>query len=303
MTDALVSIVIPAWKPRVDWLQAAVRTALEQRDVQLEVVLVDDGSPEPVADMLADIRDGRLRHVRVEHGGVAHARNAGIAASRGAFVRFADADDVLEPGSCARLLRLAGPEEAIAYGATAVCDEDLQPHGVKSSRLEGWIARDCLLYRFDVRHMSMLFPRAVVEAVGDWYTGLPQCEDWDYVLRALEHAPARSDARVATFYRRHPSSLTVNVARGLECESLVIDRYFERHPEQAGTKLEREARAKLLLVRARAHAVTGISRAERLRLIREACRLHPARAAEELIIEGAEGVKRHTARAVAVLTG
>jgi hypothetical protein len=196
---------------------------------------------------------------------------------------------------------MTGAGEAIAYGATAVCDQDLQPQAVKASTLEGWIARECLLYRFDVRHMSMLFPRAVVEAVGEWYTGLPQCEDWDYVLRALERAPARSDPEVATFYRRHPGSLTANVVRALECESVVVDRYFERHPEEAGTKLEREARAKLLLVKARAHASTGIPRAERLRLIREAWMLHPGRAAEELFGEVVNAGMRRMARVVGAL--
>jgi hypothetical protein len=177
----------------------------------------------------------------------------------------------------------------------------LEPHTVKTSKLEGWIARECLLYRFDVRHMSMLFPRAVVESVGDWYPGLPQCEDWDYVLRALERAPVRRDPEIATFYRRHPNSLTANVARGLDCESLVVDRYFDRHPEQKGTRLEREARAKLLLVRAHAHAATGIPRAERLRLVAEACRLHLGRSAEQLFSEGVDAGKRRAARVVAAL--
>jgi glycosyltransferase involved in cell wall biosynthesis len=298
---ALVSIVIPAWKPRVDWLRAAVQSALAQQEVQLEVVLVDDGSPAPVADVFADIEDERLRHIRVDHGGVAHARNIGAAHSRGAFIRFADADDVLETRSSARLLRLAVESDGIAYGATAVCDEQLEPHAVKMSKLEGWIAHECLLYRFDVRHMSMLFPRAVIEAVGDWYPGLPQCEDWDYVLRALELAPVRGDPEIATFYRRHRNSLTANVVRGLDCESLVVERYFDRHPEQKGTRLEREARAKLLLVRARAHSATGIPRAERFRLIAEACRLHLGRSAEELLSEGFDAGRRRTARVVAGL--
>jgi glycosyltransferase involved in cell wall biosynthesis len=292
---------MPAWKPRADWLRTAVESALGQEGVRLEIVLVDDGSPEPVADLLADIEDDRLRHVRVDHGGEARARNAGLEASRGAFVRFADADDLLEPMSCARLLRLTGRGEAIAYGATAVCDEDLHPQSVKASTLQGWIARECLLYRFDGYHVSMLFPRPVVEAVGGWDTSLVQCGDWDYVLRALEHAPARGETEIAAFYRRHHGSLAANIARGLDYESVVVDRYFERHPEQAGTRLEREARAKLLLVRARAHAATGIGRRERLRLIMKACRLHPPRAAEELLAEGVTAGRRQAARVKAVV--
>ena len=277
----LVSIVMPAWNPRPDWLLAAVGSALAQSDCALELIVVDDGSPAPVTQLLADVTDPRLRLIRVEHGGVAHARNAGVREARGRFIRFADADDVLDQASTARLVRLAGDDGAIAYGATRVCDERLRPLDVKSSQLQGWIAEACLLYRFDVRHMSMLFPRRVVESVGGWDTALRQCQDWDYVLRALEHAPVRGERRVATYYRRHAASLSADVGSALRYESLVVDRYFERHPELAGGSLERQARAKLLMVRAKARPF-GMRRRQQLSTVAHALALHPQRAAEEL---------------------
>jgi glycosyltransferase involved in cell wall biosynthesis len=282
LSEPVVSIVLCAWKPRVDWFREAVRSALQQQDCQLELVVVDDGSPDSVADLLRDIDDARLRLVRVDHGGLAHARNAGVRAARGEFLRFADADDILEPGSTARLLRLAGDDGTIAYGATLVCDEQLRPVAIKGSQLQGWIAKECLLYRFDAKHMSMLFPRRVVEAVGDWDTALRQCQDWDYVLRALEYAPVRGEHEIETYYRRHGASASANLERALEYESLVVDRYFERHPEQAGTSLEREARAKLLLVRAKMFASLGLGRRQQLQLVAHALALHPRRAMEEL---------------------
>jgi glycosyltransferase involved in cell wall biosynthesis len=290
--DADVSIVMCAWKPRIDWLFDAVRSALDQEDCGLELVVVDDGSSEPVKPLLDGIEDARLRIVRTEHGGLSHARNAGIAAARGRFFRFADADDVLEARSTARLLRLADGGNAIAYGATAVCDDQLRPLEVKSSRLEGWIARACLLYRFDVRHMSMLFPRRVVEAVGEWDESLRQCQDWDFVLRALEQAPARRDPETATYYRRHSAAASGNVEGALHYQTLVVDRYFQRHPQQAGTALEREARAKLLLVRAEACPRLGLGRRDRLALTLRAVGMHPRRATEELGLEAVQVCKR-----------
>src|SRR5215216_4501969 len=102
----LVTLVMPVWRPRRDWLLQAVRSALAQRDCRLELVVVDDGNPEPVAEMLADVRRPGLRVLRIPHGGVCIARNAGIEAARGSLIRFVDADDVYEPGSTARLTRL-----------------------------------------------------------------------------------------------------------------------------------------------------------------------------------------------------
>ena len=92
----------------------------------------------------------------------------------------------------------------------------------------------------------------MVDAVGEWDTSLRHCQDWDYVLRATEHAPVRGDQEVATFYRRHAAAQTSNVAATLHFETVVVDRYFQRHPELAGTRLERLARAQLLRVRASA---------------------------------------------------
>jgi glycosyltransferase involved in cell wall biosynthesis len=280
--DPIVSLVMSAWKPRSDWFREAVASALDQEDCEIELIVVDDGSPTPVSDLLTDVEDPRLRVVRVEHGGISHTRNAGIRAARGGFFRFVDADDVLERRSTARLLSLAEDGGGIAYGATLVCDDELRPVGVKSSQLEGWIAEDCLLYRFDVKHMSMLFPRRVVEDVGEWEVAMQQCQDWDFVLRALEHAPVRGEQEIAAYYRRHGSSLSANLERALHYESRVVARYFERHPAQVGTSLEREAQAKLLMVRAKACLPMGRGRWERLRLTARALALHPQRATQEL---------------------
>ena len=280
--EQVVSIIMSAWKPRHDWLREAVAGVLGQEGCEIELIIVDDGSPQPVTELLTNFDDPRLRIIRVDHGGISHTRNAGIRAARGKFLRFVDADDVLERGSTARLLRLAEDRGAIGYGATLVCDEQLRPIGVKRSRLEGWIAEECLLYRFDVKHMSMLFPRRVIDAVGDWDTSMHQCQDWDFVLRALEHAPARGEEKVAAYYRRHGASLSANLERALYYESRVVDRYFERHPDQLGTVVEREARAKLLMVRARACPAVGKARAEQIRLVARAVALHPRRATQEI---------------------
>lgn len=254
---------------------------LDQQGCEIELIVVDDGSPAAVEDTLADIEDARLQVQRVEHRGVSEARNAGIRAARGEFLRFVDADDVLERGSTARLLRVAADGGMIAYGDTVICDDELRPVGIKRSRLDGWIAKQCLLYRFDATHISMLFPRRVVEATGGWEPTMRQCEDWDFVLRALEHAPARSDPGIAAYRRRHHASLSSDLAGSLHHESRVVDRYFERHPEQTGTKLERAARAKLLMIRARACPALGKTRSEQLGLIARALALDP-RATEEI---------------------
>jgi glycosyltransferase involved in cell wall biosynthesis len=248
--DPLVSLIMPVWRPRPEWLAQAVESALGQRGCRIELILVDDGCPEPVAGLLGRVRDERLRTFRIEHGGVSRARNAGIAASRGTVLRFIDCDDVIDLDSTARLLHLMGDDEdVIAYGATILCDAALRPQGKISSRLEGSAAIACLLNQgFTVMLPAMLFPRRIVQAAGDWDPTMTVCEDWDFVLRTLEHARVRGEDRTALYYRRHPDAAASDIDAFWQAGQgplRVVSRYLDRHPEARGTRLEMRLQAML----------------------------------------------------------
>ncbi len=281
MSGPLVSLVMPVWRPRRDWLLQAVRSSLAQRDCELELIVVDDGNPEPLDELLADVRDPALRLVRASHGGPSEARNAGVEAARGRLIRFVDADDVYEPGSTARLARLIGDDDdVIAYGRTVFCDEELRPVWTMSSRLEGWIAADAVLGRFRVRTQSLLFPAAVVRAAGPWDPSFPVCHDLEFIARTLEHARVRADPGVATWYRKHEGSVSSNFERGDDDIRRVIEGYLERHPERRGTGFERRAVASRHAVAARARAMRGMARPA-LRRLGKSLALDPREAAIE----------------------
>lgn len=264
---------MPVWRPRPEWLRAAVASALDEPACAVELVIVDDGCEPPVAALLADLDDPRLRIVRIAHAGPYGARNAGIAAARGTHLRFVDADDVVVAGSTGRLLSRAGEDEgAIAYGATLMCDAALAPQHVVASDVEGDAAPACVAGRFEVYVVSLLLPRAVVERAGPWDPSFEVSGDWDFVLRTLEQAPVRRLDEVVTHYRRHGSSVTkrADVGAGARAGRRVIDRWLERHPEQRGSPLAHAAYARLHLDRARAHAARGERTAAARELVRAA---------------------------------
>jgi glycosyltransferase involved in cell wall biosynthesis len=266
----LVSHIMPVWQPNREWLRASVASALAQRDCRLELIVVDDGCPEPAADLLGDVTDDRLRVIRIEHGGPAAARNAGLAAARGDRIRFMDADDVLTPDSTSRLASMMRGDAVVSYGSTVECDEELRPRATISSALQGNVVEACLLGRFSTRCPALLFPRRVVEAAGLWDPAFLVSGDWDFVLRALEHAEVVGDERITFYYRRHGRSLsrTADVAAGEIARRLLIRKYFERHPEQRGSSLERRAISSMYLDRARAYWHLGQYPAAIPRLVR-----------------------------------
>jgi glycosyltransferase involved in cell wall biosynthesis len=239
----LVSLIMPVWRTRPDWLREAVHSALAQQGVDLELIVVDDGNDVPVREVLRGVDDPRLRILRIAHGGVSRARNAGLADARGDFVRFIDSDDLIDPESTRRLLDLA-TGGSIGYAATEYCDAEMRPYRVVECSLEGFIAAQALT-SFTVTLPSILFPRGVIERAGPWDETLAVCEDWDFVQRALEHAPVRGEHRVATRYRRHASSSTGTAAlETIESGSArVVEHYIQRHPEQRDSPYVRRAHA------------------------------------------------------------
>lgn len=226
-----VSIVMAAHAPQPEWLREAVRSALDQRGCQLEMVLVDDGSPEPLEGMLDGVGDERLRVLRVEHGWVSAARNQGLAATGGDYVRFLDADDFFPPDSTETLLDVAGrTKRRVALGATRWCREDLSPLFDWPARGGGDPLRGCLLLRCVPMLPSILFPRALVDEVGGWDERLVVGEDWDYTLRALEHTEALETRRVVTWYRQHSGSASRDRARAWSDTHTALDSFFKRNP-------------------------------------------------------------------------
>ena len=95
---ALLSVIIPTWN-RAHVVCEAVESALGQRDAGVEVVVVDDGSTDNTAALLARRFGSRIKLLRRRRrGGTASARNLGVRAATGEFIAFLDSDDLWLPG-------------------------------------------------------------------------------------------------------------------------------------------------------------------------------------------------------------
>lgn len=104
MYTAKVSVVIPVYNVE-DYLDRCVRSVLEQTLSDLQIILVDDGSPDRCPGMCDDYarQDPRIQVIHKRNGGLASARNAGMKAATGKWLFFLDSDDWLEPDGLERL--------------------------------------------------------------------------------------------------------------------------------------------------------------------------------------------------------
>lgn len=93
-----ISVIIPIYKVE-DYLDKCVQSIVNQTYQNLEIILVDDGSPDRCGQMCEDWagKDSRIKVVHKENGGLSDARNAGLAVATGDLVSFIDSDDWIEP--------------------------------------------------------------------------------------------------------------------------------------------------------------------------------------------------------------
>ena len=113
MTQERISVVVPAYNV-ADWLPRCLDSLRAQTHEALEIIVVNDGSTDgtaAVADCYA-AKDGRIRVIHKENGGVTSARLRGAEEATGQWLGFADGDDEIEPDMYARLLRNAYAHDA-----------------------------------------------------------------------------------------------------------------------------------------------------------------------------------------------
>lgn len=94
----LISVIVPIYKAE-KYLSVCVESILKQTYRNLEIILVDDASPDMCPQICDEYaaNDDRIIVIHKDNGGVAEARNAGLRAARGELIGFVDADDWLAP--------------------------------------------------------------------------------------------------------------------------------------------------------------------------------------------------------------
>ena len=131
-----ISVIVPVYKAE-PFLEKCVGSIRGQTFTNLELLLVDDGSPDnsgALCDRLAEA-DGRIRVIHKPNGGVSSARNAGLEAARGDFISFVDADDWLAPDAL----------ETYYYAAAAAhADTAGSPHVHSLPRGKEWVEQNAL---------------------------------------------------------------------------------------------------------------------------------------------------------------
>ena len=191
LEDSLVSVVIPT-RDRSRRLFMTLRSALAQRAVPLEIVVVDDGSQDDTYERVTDLGDPRVRLVRNESPrGESGARNRGLAEARGAWIAFLDDDDFWAPDKLSRQLQaLLETRREWAYTGDIVVDGELRilggaPPPPPEELMESLRRHNSV----PAGASNVIVSSRLLSQVGSFDPGLRRTADWDMWLRLAREGP------------------------------------------------------------------------------------------------------------------
>lgn len=205
----LVSVIIPCYNA-ARYLGYTIESVLAQTHGAIELILVNDGSTDDTQKIIQQYRDNRIRYFYQSNKGQSAASNKGLSEARGAYIKFLDADDLINPEHIAQQLKvLEGNEEAVACCAWGrFYNNDISTVQFKDdynwqdmAPIE-WL-KAALRHRYDMMPAWLwLIPRNLFEKAGGWDERLSLNNDFEFSVRLLLHASRVKFASGAQLYYR-----------------------------------------------------------------------------------------------------
>ncbi len=227
MTAPQVSVVVPTHN-RHGLLALTLQTVLWQQDVELEAIVVDDGSTDGTSESVEGLGDRRVRLVRHETPqGVSAARNHGIDAARGEWIAFLDDDDLWAPNKLAMQLQVAvGSKTTWSYAGAVKIDERQRIIGGRPppspamlmARLRSWnlVPGGC---------SGVIAARDALASAGHFDERLVNLADWDLWIRLGRTGQPACAPDPLVGYRFHQGQASLDVDLILR-EAALMDRRY-----------------------------------------------------------------------------
>lgn len=237
----LVSVILPVYKVE-DYLDKCMESIVEQTYRELEIILVDDGSPDRCPE-LCDAwaaRDSRVRVLHKSNGGVGEARNSGMEIAKGSYLMFVDSDDALPPDAVQVLLeRLTADGSDLAVGKYLPVYPDGRFGEDRCAFFADLVlSGDDFLTRvgnnmgYPVGPCGKLYRRKIMEGIR--FPRMTCAEDmWVFPLIVQQCALVSVVARVVYYYNQNPTSAVHTMKDKQNLESItsclhMVDIFLQR---------------------------------------------------------------------------
>jgi glycosyltransferase involved in cell wall biosynthesis len=230
---ATVDVIIPAFNA-ASYLPAALESVGSQTFDDWQILLVDDGSTDNTAEVVAPFihRFGpKLRYIKQENRGMSAARNAAIRASTSEFIALLDADDEWMPCRLSDSIEAlaARPKAGISYGLITYMDSEGRPLKTFDGNVghaEGRIAPYIYMREVELPCVTITIRRACVDEVGLFDETMRSTEDRDLWLRIALRYEVAFIPKVLAYYRTSPGSISTNAQRMFDAQLQFIRKHY-----------------------------------------------------------------------------
>lgn len=226
MAEALlVSVIIPTYN-YAHFIGEAIESVRRQTYRNFEIIVIDDGSKDETSQAVA--RFPEVRYIYQANQGIAAARNAGVSASRGAYLVFLDADDLLLPNALAAGINSLNEhsECVFASGHQQMVSRDLQPlptPPVVCFKQNNY--RAFLDYNYICTVGQVMFRREMFATEPGFDSSVPGCDDAELYMRLSKDYPVVCHDQIIVQHRVHGSNTSGNRLMMLRS----MDQIYRRH--------------------------------------------------------------------------
>jgi glycosyltransferase involved in cell wall biosynthesis len=230
----LVSVIIPAYNSE-NTIAETINSVLQQTLADLEIIVVDDGSTDNTCQRVREITDNRIKLFPCENGGVAKARNCGIAQAQGKYITFLDHDDLWTPEKLeAQVAALEkAPDAGVAYSWTInFYSEEKSVRYVKLPHVyfTGNVYPQLLTHNFIANGSNILARREAIESVGEFDATPLSNEDWDYYLRLAAQWSFVVVPEYHVIYRHTANSMSSQIQRLKKGGEILVEKIYQTTP-------------------------------------------------------------------------
>ncbi len=217
-----VSILTPCYNSR-KFIRETIDSALNQTYQNIELLLVDDGPPDPIKDIVDTYQSPKIRYFHTENQGPATARNFAAKQATGDYVAFLNHDDVWAPSKLADQLEALAEHNAV-WIASGMQKVNLDTNEVlwedNGSDYYKNVFYDILEKKYLWSFSSVMIEKQVFFDVGMFSGDIWFMDDRDLYLRIAKEHPIVYLSKVHVYDRAHASNITSNVS---------MERLFEIH--------------------------------------------------------------------------
>jgi len=222
------------------FIRQAIDSVLAQTYRNFELLIVDDGSTDATADIVASYSDSRIRHIHTPHRNCASARNQAIAEARGEYLLCVDSDDFIEPSYLEKMVACARQHPEVDYfypGGLVLVDGMGNPTGKQWQYLDFSDNKMLAAFLFDkgygpIPNPGSLKRRSLFDRVGV-YNDVDSVEDFVFLCKnALKIRFRRVEDNSRYFYRRLATGSSHNFQARDEIMAVVLNDMVSIYPPE-----------------------------------------------------------------------